>query len=285
MSSLLAALCIISCSPNSNNDPVPDPVDNKPKDTLLSKEVIWDAADPNDIPTTVEYIFDDQKRVKLVVYYDSDTNGIKRPGVKTDTSLQCFYNGNDKNAFRTIGWMIFTSFSAELFHFYNSNNQIIKDSISYGKGYGTRVYTYAQDKLTTFDSQLPGSLPPSYSRDTFLITNNNISTAIFTRIPGASGCNIFTMTYDNKINPLYKLNIAQLKTIEGNKAFDKFPLMSPGYCKNNITQRLSKRKDYSTAGTDTYQYIYNENDLPLYCKLISTFYNTSDGRLKYIYTH
>src|SRR5690348_3704328 len=102
MNSLLAILCIISCTRTNDNNPAPDPTDNKPqdtlstkiKDTLLSKIVIWDSADLKNI-FTEEFIFDDQKRVKLIVWYYSDTNGIKMSSAKTDTSFQCFYNGND----------------------------------------------------------------------------------------------------------------------------------------------------------------------------------------------
>ena len=293
ISSLLAILCGTSCTRTNDNNPAPDPPGNPPKDTvvvnndtLLSKIVIWDSVDLS-FSYTREFIFDDQKRVTLFVTYNSDTNGVKLPGVKTDTSLQCFYNGNDKNAYRTIGWMIFTHFSAELFHFYNSNNQVIKDSITYSKGYGTRVYTYAPDKLTTFDTQAPGFLPTTYSRDTFLITNNNITRASFSSAPGISGWDLFNLTYDNKINPLNKLNIAPLKLIEGENAFDKGTCLSPGFCKNNMTQRISKYKDPSvtSSATDNFQYTYNENDLPVYCKQTLYYYPTSFVRVKYLYTH
>lgn len=297
MNSLLAILCIISCTRTNDNNPAPDPTDNKPKDTLstkikdtlLSKIVIWDSADLKNIFTR-EFIFDDQKRVKLIVSYYSDTNGIKLSSAKTDTSFQCFYNGNDKNAYRAKGWNLFTmSSSSEVFHLYNSNNQIIKDSIYYGSQgqYGSREYFYAADKLTTYDTHIASPLPTSHSRDTFLITNYNITQARFSFAPGISGWDLFDLTYDNKINPLNKLNIAPLRIIEGEDAFDKLPNLSPGFSKNNMTQRISRYKDPRLTSTATYnfQYTYNENDLPVYCKQTSTTYPTSYTRLKYLYTH
>jgi hypothetical protein len=300
MSSLLAILCGTACTRTNDNNPAPDPPDNKPtdtlpsdnkpKDTLLSKIVIWDSTDVATYGAyTREFIFDDQKRVKLFVTYDSDTNGVKLPNAKTDTSLQCFYNGNEKNIYRTIGWMTFPHFSTELFHFYNSNNQIVKDSFSFGKPgyYGSREYTYAADKLTVYDTYISTQLPVTHNRDTFLITNNDITTARFTSAPGVGGYNIFTITYDNKINPLSKLNIAALKSIDGQNTFDKQPCLSPGFSKNNMTQRISKDGN-STSGsttTDNFQYTYNEYNLPVNCKTTSTTYTTSAGRLKYIYTH
>lgn len=206
---------------------------------------------------------------------------------KTDTALQCFYNGTERNAYRTIGWSLFKTFeTADVLHFYNSNNQIIKDSIYYSaKSYASRTYTYLPDKLITYDVNITSILPPGYKRDTFQVINNNFTNAKFAFPPGI-GYDVFDMTYDNKINPLTKLNIAPNLLIEGGNAFDKDPSLSPGFCKNNMTQRVAK---YSTAPrtteTDLFQYTYNELNLPVNCKIWYSVYYNSSGRVKYVYTH
>ena len=294
MSSLLAILCATSCTRTNDNNPAPDPPGNPPKDTvvvnndtLLSKIVIWDSTKLNGAYTR-EFIFDSQKRVTLYVGYNSDTNGVKLSGAKTDTSLQCFYNGNDKNAYRAIGWNLFAYTTADVFHFYNSNNQVIKDSIYYGPGqYTSREYFYAADKLTTYDTHIVSPFPIGHSRDTFLLTNNDITKASFSFAPGIGSYDLFDLTYDNKINPLNKLNIAPLRIIEGDKAFDKGTSLSPGFCKHNMTQRISRYKSSpaTAQATDQFQYTYNDKDLPVYCKQTWQYYPTAFVRVKYLYTH
>jgi hypothetical protein len=100
----LAILSISSCNKDSDPDPS---IDNVQQDTLLAKAILWDSVDLGANAYTREFVFDDQKRVKTIIGYKSDTNGVQLPGAKTDTSLQCFYNGAEKNAYRTIGWSLF----------------------------------------------------------------------------------------------------------------------------------------------------------------------------------
>jgi hypothetical protein len=282
--SILAIVCFASCNKNSDPAPTDDPVQ---PDTLLSKTIVWNANDAGSIPFTQEFVFDDQKRVKMIIKYNSDTNGVQLPAAKTDTALQFFYNGTERNAYRTIGYSYFyTSTKGDVLHFYNSNNQIIKDSIySSPTSYRSRTYTYSSDKLITYDTTITNILPPGYKRDTFQIINNNIAYAKFAFPPGI-GYTIFDMTYDNKINPLTKLNIASNILLEGGQAFDKNPYLSPGYCKNNMTQRVGRYSPPSqTIETDVFQYTYNEINLPVYCKISYSVYTTSSGRVKYLYTH
>lgn len=293
---ILVIVCFASCSKNSDPAPTDDKDDDmqqdtlvvKQQDTLLSKAIIWDSTDLGAIAYTREYVFDDQKRVKMIIRYNSDTNGVQLPAAKTDTTLQFFYNGAEKNAYRTIGYSYFyTSDKADVLHFYNSNNQIIKDSIyNSPTSFRSRTYTYLSDKLITYDVTITSILPPGYKRDTFQVINNNIAHAKFAFAPGI-GYDVFDLTYDNKINPLTKLNIATNILLEGGQAFAKSPYLSPGYCKNNMTQRIGKFSQ-STAESpeiDMFQYTYNEIDLPVYCKISYSVYTKSSGRVKYVYTH
>lgn len=282
---ILAIVCFASCNKNSDPAPTDDPVQ---QDTLLSKAIIWDSSKLGATAYTQEFVFDDQKRVIMRINYDSDTNGVRLPAAKTDTSLQFFYNGTERNAYRTIGYSYFyTSTKGDVLHFYNSNNQIIKDYIySSPTSYRSRTYTYSSDKLITYDTTITNILPPGYKRDTFQIINNNIAYAKFAFPPGI-GYDVFDLTYDNKINPLTKLNIASNILLEGGQAFDKNPYLSPGYCKNNMTQRVGKRSQATTESpeVDMFQYTYNEIDLPVYCKISYSVYTKSSGRVKYLYTH
>lgn len=290
---LLAIACFASCNKASIADPDPAPVTKNdtvpapPPDTLLTKVIVWDTSDVAASTYTVEYVFDDQKRVKLYIWYDSDTNGVKLPAAKIDTSMQFFYNGTERNAYRTIGWSYFATYStADVKHYYNSNSQIIKDSIyNSPKSYRNRTYVYSSDKLITYDTTVTSILPPGYKRDTFQLVNNNISHAKFATAPGI-GYDVFDLTYDNKINPLSKLNIAQNVLLEGGHAFDKNPWLTPGYCKNNMTKRFGVySRNPQTTETDLFEYTYNALDLPVYCKISYSVYPTSSGRIKYVYTH
>ena len=299
---ILALICFASCSKNDNPAPTEDQDNDVPKDTvivkqqdtLLSKAIIWDSVDLATgaySPYTWEFLFDDQKRVKMLVIYDSDTNGVRLPAAKIDTNLQCFYNGAERNVSRSIGGTLFwPSKTSDVLHFYNSNNQIIKDSIKSGTTfYRTRTYTYLPDKLLTDDYTVSSPLPSTHQRDTFQVVNNNIVSGRFTTEP-SQGQNVFGVTYDNKINPLTKLTIAPVMIIEGGNSFEKGAFLSPGFCKNNITKRSGYWSNTyippsspSTA-IETFQYTYNELNLPVYCKKSYTIYN-SVGRVKYIYTH
>lgn len=291
---IFAFVCIVSCSKNSEPTPSDDKDENvqqdslvvKQQDTLLSKAIVWDSTDQGATAYTYEYVFDDQKRVKVLVWYYSDTNGVRLPAAKTDTNMQFFYNGVERNAFRTIGWSYFwMSNNADVLHAYNSNNQLRKDSLFNSPKIG-RTYSFLPDKLITYDTIITSILPPSYKKDTFQIVNNNISHGKFSSPPGI-GYDVFDLTYDNKINPLTKLNIASLILLEGGKAFAKNPYLSPAYCKNNMTQRIGKNSQ-STSGSseiDKFQYTYNEIDLPVYCKISYSVYTNSSGRVKYVYTH
>jgi hypothetical protein len=282
---ILAIVCFASCNKNSDPAPTDDPVQ---QDTLLSKAILWDSSKLGATAYTQEFVFDDQKRVIMRINYDSDTNGVRLPAAKTDTFLQFFYNGTERNAYRTIGSSFFSlGYKADVLHFYNSNNQIIKDSIySSAKSYSSRTYTYLSDKLITYDVYITSILPPGYYRDTFQVINNNIASGKFKFYQPANFWDAFTLTYDNKINPLTKLNIASHLLLEGGQAFTKNPYLSPGYCKNNITKRITTwSSTNSLYSTDTFEYTYNGSNLPVYCKIFQTVYPTSSGRVKYLYTH
>ncbi|MCS3800098.1 hypothetical protein [Niastella sp. OAS944] len=292
---LFAMVIFVACNKDAVSEPEPDPtpgaandsVKQQQQDTLLTKAIAWDSTDLGATANTFEYVFDDQKRVKMIVWYYSDTNGVRLPAANTDTTFQFFYNGAERTAYRTIGWTLFQTYkTADVLHFYNSNNQIIKDSIyNSPKSYSSRTYTYLPDKLTTYDVFITSILPPGYNRDTLQIINNNITHAKFGFPPGI-GYDVFDITYDNKINPLTKLNIASNRLIEGGHAFDKNPFLSPGYCKNNMTQRVAWYSDHpQTIETDLFQYTYNELNLPVYCKIWYSVYYKSAGRVKYQYTH
>jgi hypothetical protein len=247
---ILALVCFASCTKDSDADPAPtdDPVPQdtlivKQQDTLLSKAIIWDSANLGATAYTREFVFDDQKRVKMSIWYYSDTNGVKLPAAKTDTSMQFFYNGAERNAYRTIGWSLFATYNtADVLHFYNGNNQIIKDSIySSPTSFRKRTYTYLSDKLITYDTIVTGILPPGHKRDTFQVINNNITHGKFSFPPGI-GYDVFDLTYDNKINPLTKLNIASNILLEGGK-----PLIKTLVCRPAIVKTISLKGSAYTA--------------------------------------
>lgn len=253
---------IISCKKNkdSNAD------SNK---TRLSKMTQWNTAGPSKKILITEFIYDDQKRLTELAssYADSVGNGIQI--TSKDRRLQFFYNGNEKNPYKTFGALSYypnISFVQEIFHNYNNSGILVQDSLPTSSTNGTktiRKYNYYTDKII---------IDINDRKDSVLLANHNIK-EYYNLSPYQVPNNGYKITYDNKVNPISKLNVASVLTTSALYGFPSY--LAPGYCKNNITGvtqgNVYNPGQFTATNQWNYTFTYNSNDLPETC----TFTNVS----------
>lgn len=248
----------------------------------LSKLIQWNSVSPSRNILTNEFIYDDQKRLVEIATSNGDSvNGeIKSAKFR---SIKFFYNGTDKNPFKTIGAMsnLFSNANAETFYTYNANGSLIRDSTASAPSYAgiVRNYVYSSDKIVV------QSRNPMYaydnSKDSFTVADHNLLTGFLYITPYSTQVNGYKLIYDNKLNPISNLNIAALAVI-GPFGFPSF--LAPGYCKNNITEYTygtsTAPGNFTGSNTYYYTYSYNESNLPVECR----YYNNNGNTvIKYYY--
>jgi hypothetical protein len=198
-------------------------------------------------------------------------------------SVKFFYNGTDKNPFKTIGPLSnFSNSSTETFYSYNANGALIRDSTAASQSYSgiVRNYVYTSDKIVV------QSKNPIYvydtSKDSFTVADHNLVTGFLYITPYSTQANGYKLIYDNKLNPISKLNIATLATVTSINGFPSF--LAPGYCKNNITEYTygtsTSPGNFTGNSTYYYTYSYNENNLPVECRMYN---NNGNTIVKYYY--
>lgn len=270
---------MIACQKEVNGDIDTLPVN---KDTLLKKILVWNSATPKVNVFHFDFAYDGQQRVVKIKRYilDSTTNPVT---VVDEDSTVFYYNGSDRKPFKSVGYTRLTfTVDTEVFHRYYSDGRLAADSVGDGSSFIARRYFYYAGYMKAIEEdQFPG-FPTAYYVDSFVITNNNF-TQVYFDFPPDNGPEIFEDTYDNKINPLHKLNIAYTQ-IEGEYAYSKFTYLSPGYCPNNIIARSSRPLGTLTH-VQTYQFVYNQNGYPVSGKAISNYYTGMDGEMLFTYGH
>src|SRR5689334_6591453 len=90
--------CIISCKKAKDDT-------NDTAGSILSKVMIWDAAQPQKTIQLIEFKYDNLNRVTEIAYSNGDSvNGaINSYVVRTS---KCFYNGNETNPYKTTGFKL-----------------------------------------------------------------------------------------------------------------------------------------------------------------------------------
>jgi hypothetical protein len=269
---------ILSCNKHKDSDS-----NSNANKFRLSKLIQWSSASPSKNIVTNEFVYDDQKRLVEIATFNGDSvNGeIKSAKFR---SIKFFYNGTDKNPFKTIGAMsnLISIANAETFYSYNANGSLIRDSTPATSSYSgiVRNYIYSSDKIVI------QSTNPSYaydkSKDSFIVANHNLVAGFLYITPYSTQANGYKLTYDNKVNPISKLNIASLTTVTGPFGFPSF--LAPGYCQNNITEYTygysTGPGNFSGQTTYYYTYSYNESNLPVECRIYNNNANTT---IKYYY--
>ncbi|MBO9202070.1 MULTISPECIES: hypothetical protein [Niastella] len=258
---ILFALCIFSCK-----KPKDDANDTASGSTLVSKVMVWDAAQPQKAIQIIDFKYDSLNRVTEIVYSSGDSvNGaINSYIVRTN---KCFYNGNGTNPYKTIGFKLPLGYpSSDVYHYYTNSGVLAADSTGTWRtytGYYKRELAWSADKIiATHNNTYSGSL--RQTKDTMFIDGNNI-TGYNTTLTG--NIEEYKFKYDNKINPLANLNIALFTVVDGTDGIEGF--VAPGYCKNNITESFKKSTKILVNGTSTsttttaFMYTYNNKGLPI----------------------
>ena len=255
---ILFALCIFSCKKNK------DDADAGSGSTLL-KVMVWDAAQPQKAIQIIDFKYDDLNRITEIVYSSGDSiNGaINSYVVRTN---KCFYNGSETNPYKTTGFKLPLGYpSSDVYHYYNNSGVLTADSTgTWGvyTGYYKRELAWSADKIITTQSHTYSGYLRQL-KDTMFIDGNNITGYNTTQ---TGNIDEYKFKYDDKINPLAKLNIAAFTVVDGTDGIEGF--VAPGYCKNNITETVKKSVRILTNGTSTnttttaFMYTYNNKGLP-----------------------
>lgn len=267
ISTLVLFTCIVSCKKDSGSDA------NK---TRLSRIEMF-FKDPAQGNINYEFVYDDQKRVSEII---ASNDQIKL------TIFKCFYNGNDTNPYKTTGATAYAiNYKGEIYHTYNSSGDIIQDSIPPDPISGTKIvrdYSYYTDRIVV-QTRERSSIYASTFRDSFLLAGNNIKEAFVKIDLFMTQYNGYKLTYDNKINPISKLNIATLLTTGDLRGFPSY--LAPGFCKNNISEYIAGFSNgtgtFTGQNTFKYNYTYNSNNLPEECRYA---YFSGTYVIKYFYT-
>jgi hypothetical protein len=256
---ILFALCIFSCKKSKDDA-------NDSGSTLISKVMVWDAAQPQKAIQIIDFKYDSLNRITGIVYSSGDSvNGaINSSIVRTN---KCFYNGSETNPYKTIGFKVPLGYpSGDVYHYYTNSGVLTADSTGAWRvytGYYKREFAWSSDKIiTTHNNTYSGSL--RQTKDTMFIDGNNI-TGYNTTMAGS--IDEYKFKYDDKINPLAKLNIAAFTAVDGTDGIDGF--VAPGYCQNNIIETVKKSVKILVNGistsstTTTFIYTYNKKGLPI----------------------
>ena len=146
-----------------------------------------------------------------------------------------------------------------------------------------RNYRYNPGKIivkrAVYQTLSGGDIAFNESSDSISLKGSNIGEIMYLpESPFGTG-NYYGCTFDDKINPISKLNIAVVKVLEGITG----PL-APGICKNNIIEYTSGTFSYFRplvpVSTKKLSYTYTREGLPETCVIEN---QTDTQRFEYIY--
>jgi hypothetical protein len=257
VSTLVLVLCIVSCKKDKDSN------SNK---TRLSKMLQWSTGSPSKGIVTYQFIYDDQKRVVEIATLSGDSVNKEIRSAKI-RSLKFLYNGNEQSPYKTIGAFPYSSNpTAEIYHKYNSNGSLVQDSTpapSSSSSINLRNYSYNSVRIIVNSEVRDNWGSYVQSRDSFRVANNNLTEAYVGSLTSA-----YKVTYDDKTNPLSKLNIAPVFQVTSNIGFPSY--LAPGSCKNNIMEYTSgyinSPGQYTPNNIYYFTYFYNGNNLPEECR-------------------
>ena len=259
---------IISCKKSS------DEVPRDPDKLRITRIIQSTVREPQKVNVT-DFIYDDRQRVKRIAFSSGELvygNLSLEPG----HNLSFYYYDTDKNPYRASG-RVSGGWIADIFYTYNNTGKLIRDS-AIGAGINEvkiHDYTYSPDKLIIkkryYFLSSPGGIIGNTLTDSVVIRDNNIAEIVYTTGSIGQPAYYYLVSYDDKINPMSKLNIASVKVTEGLNGFPDN--MGPGFCKNNIksyaTGTISYSGDRSEKATQPYVYTYTNEGLPQTCTVIT----------------
>jgi hypothetical protein len=237
----------------------------------ISKVVRHLASQPADKSMAIDFEYDDQLRVeKLILSTGDESTGTLI--VTPIDSFQYYYNGTEKNAFKASNSTpIIIGLGTEVTYFrFNNGGQVTNDSVTFtgNPSYSTREYTYAANIILVKKSSFYTGSGQSQLTDTFVIKDNNVAEVHYGNPSAAyNTTRCYKCTYDNKINPVSKLNFAALKPVDGIEGFPSY--LAPGVSKNNIVEysrgTINYQGKFIVEQTTALSYTYNSDGLPETC--------------------
>ena len=253
--------------------------------TRLSKMTQWNLITPSKGIVTKKFIYDNKKRLVETITFTGDSVGGEIKNSLADT-LKFFYNGSETNPYKTIGFgFIYThTFALEAFHTYSNNGDLLQDSLPDRSNNTTtiRKYNYYTDKIMVQIQEKSGS-NTTKTWDSILLADHNFKESYLSLLGSPGYFAGYKLKYDNKVNPLSKLNVASLFATFGLRGFAV--ILTPGYCRNNITEFTygysTGPGNYNLSGTVFFTYTYNDSGLPTECRFNDPNYNYT---LKFEYT-
>lgn len=270
---MLLLLCILSFHKH--------PAVPGPDCTRLYKVYMWRSAQPNRNIDIFEYYYDTLNRVTGIKQYllDSIDGSLQYKFIKTMT---CFYKGAEQLPYKTKGFHYLAD--KEIFYFYDSSGKMIKDSMSSA---GQNDYSAVHEYRWCGDTVITDLRSPSAVKKTLSVLNNNniVSHTILKHVASHIGLTHGILTYDNKVNPMNKLNISPVLTMSW--PFLNADQRTSGYNKNNITEWILGSLNYNNAFIPkhkwTFTYQYNNAGLPVECRIDGISFSSTKDRIQYHY--
>jgi hypothetical protein len=257
----------------------PDP---GPDCTRLYKVYMWHSSHPDRNIDIYEYYYDSLNRVTEIKQYllDSIDGSLQYKFIKT---MQCFYNGSEQLPYKTKGFHYFAE--KVIWYFYDSSGRMITDSMS-GAGennaYAIHKYRWNNDIIIENERS-----PSVIQQTSTVISNHNVaSITVLKHVASHLGLTHVEFNYDNKVNPMNKLNIGPIMTISW--PYATTDQRTSGYNKNNITEwtlgSLRHNNVFTPKHNWTCTYKYNNAGLLVECEISGLSYSRAKDRIQYCYT-
>jgi hypothetical protein len=188
-----------------------------------------------------------------------------------------YYNGADTLPFKITD----TSQGREMIWLiqYDSQKRKIADSILYTVSGGKSVsyYTYSPNAITATSTYSQAGMPGNPVQHIYNYDGSNC-TKYSNSGSGGAGSFELTMTYDNRINPISRLNIANAVLFGTVGTLGDFE----GLNRNNYLS-VTFASPTIPGGTTNYQYVYDAEGYPLSATYIDQSNPSQAGSVKYEY--
>jgi len=272
---LITVLALLSCqkelSYTSDSDPVPEQ-----KNGLLSKRI----TEVPDLTLIDSFEYDSKNRCTRLY-----SDGIIGPGpYVVNYFYDFYYMGDEMQPYKITD----TSQGRDMVWWieYDGQKRKILDSVDYFGMDDLQVtrYAYLGNRITASTTLYHADTVIGRSKDTFDLDGNNCIRYVgfgegMGQVPDYWWQ--YTMTHDNKINPLSKLNIA--KSVLFGSSWTELGDFDALNKNNYITATFSSTTSPGPSGTITNQYVYDADGYPVSASGNNSADPTWFVRIKYYY--
>jgi hypothetical protein len=281
---VLAAALIVSAMPSCKKE---DANNNSYTGTLLSKVIVW-TSNPFQSKAIIEvykYHYDALNRVTEIAYSNGDS-AKGESGAKYLNSKKWFYKGDEQLPYKCTD-VNDSALLSELYFLYDNQGRLVSDSLptTVVNTFTVRKYNWFPDRVLTITASHEMGII-AMSTDSIQINSQNYLAQFGTSSSFGLGIPALYFTYDNKINPLHKLNIHAAISLSAIGGVPNF-----GYSENNkIEVKTGYLKifgvpagTFSQSGTFSYTYNYNAHNLPVDFEITGNLPNPS--KIKFYYNN